>query len=258
MSRILPFTTVYNFRDFGDYPVDGDGKVAKGRLFRSANLHHLAGEDMCRFEALSISTVIDMRYLPERQRQPNQLPEGHEIKTLAFEAADGQAEVKVAPHEAFLEHDLETAQDARDYMLGSYMRRPNDPAFQKLVRRSLTHMAETGSSVLVHCAAGKDRTGTLVALIQTILGVKKEAIIEDYMLTMTAIDMEGLLSNAALQISKRYGRDYRPNMLRPLFGVSEDYLAQSLDAMGDVHAYLTNVIGISDDQMNAIKSHYLI
>ena len=258
MSRILPFTTVYNFRDFGDYTNEDGAKIAAGRLFRSAHLNGLAGDDVARFEALSISTVIDMRYVPERQRQPNQLPEGREIKTLAFEAVDGQAEVKVAPHEAFLEHDLETAQDARDYMLDSYMRRPNDPAFQDLVRRSLIHMAETGASVLVHCAAGKDRTGTLVALIQTILGVKKEAIFEDYMLTMTAIDMEELLAKAALQISKRYGREYKPNMLRPLFGVSEDYLAQSLEAMGDVQTYLTDIIGLSDDHMNAIRSQYLI
>ena len=258
MSRILPFNTVYNFRDFGDYLVEGGAKVAAGRLFRSAHLNQLAGDDVERFNALGISTVIDMRYAPERKRQPNKLPEGRDITTLAFEAVDGQAEVNVAPHEAFLEHELMTAKDAHDYMLASYTRRPNDPAFQKLVRRSLTHMAETGSPVLVHCAAGKDRTGTLVALIQTILGVKTEAIIADYMLTMTAADMEDILAKAAPQISKRFGREYNPDMLRPLFGVTEDYLAQSLKAIGDIPSYLTDVIGIHADQMARIKSHYLV
>ena len=258
MSRILPFTTVYNFRDFGDYPVKGGGRIAAGRLFRSAHLNQLAGKDMARFEALDISTVIDMRYLPERQRQPNNLPEGRDITTLVFEAISGQAERKVAPHEAFLEHDLMTAQDAREYMLGSYKRRPNDAAFQNLVRRSLLHLADTGESALVHCAAGKDRTGTLVALIQTILGMEEGAIIEDYMLTMSAIDVDGVLAMAAPQTSKRYGRDYNPEMLYPIFSVTEDYLAKSLGAMGDVSTYLTDVIGLSPDQINAIKAHYLV
>ncbi|MEP6343868.1 MAG: tyrosine-protein phosphatase [Maricaulaceae bacterium] len=258
MSRILPFTTVYNFRDFGDYPVKAGGRVAAGRLFRSAHLNQLTGNDVARFKALNISTVIDMRYLPERQRQPNNLPEGRDITSLVFEAASGQAELSVAPHEAFLEHDLMTAQDAREYMLGSYTRRPNDAAFQNLVRQSLLHLADTGESALVHCAAGKDRTGTLVALIQSILGVELDAIIEDYMLTMTAIDVDGVLAMAAPQISKRYGRDYNPDMLYPIFSVSEDYLAQSLNAMGDISSYLTNVIGISLGQINAIKAHYLV
>ena len=258
MRRILPFTTVYNFRDFGGYSVDGGTKVASGRLFRSAHLNELSGEDIERFNDLGISTVVDMRYAPERERQPNRLPEGRDITTLAFEAVEGQETLAVAPHEAFLEHDLVTAKDAYNYMLGSYARRPSDPAFQKLVRRSLFHMAETGASVLVHCAAGKDRTGTLVALIQTILGVESNAIFEDYMLTMSAVDMEALLAMAAAKISKRYGRNYQPDMLRPLFSVSEDYLTQSLNAMGDVKTYLTNIIGISDEQMSAIRSHYLI
>ena len=258
MSRILPFSTVYNFRDFGDYRVEGGAKIAPGRLFRSAHLNQLSGDDMTRFQVLGVSTVIDMRYPPERQRQPNRLPEGQDITTLAFEAVSGQAEMKIAPHEAFLEHDLMTAEDARNYMLGSYARRPNDPAFQKLVRRSLLHMADTGAPVLVHCAAGKDRTGTLVALIQTLLGVDRETVMEDYMLTMTAIDVDSVLAMAAPQISKRYGRDYKPEMLYPIFSVSEDYLEQAFDTMGDITTYLTDVIGLSLNQMSAIKAHYLV
>ena len=256
MSRILPFETVYNFRDFGDYPTRFGGRINKGQLFRSAHLNGMAGGDVTRFDALNISAIIDMRYAPERQKQPNILPNGHKSVTLAYEQGEGQKRLKVAPHEAFMEHDLQGPDDARNYMLGSYSRRPLDTGFQMLVRRSLKHMAMSGDNILVHCAAGKDRTGTLVAMIQHLLGVDKAAIFEDYMLTMTAIDMEPLLEMASKSISKRYKRLYNADMLRPLFGVSEDYLSESFNAMGDVQTYVQDIIGITSTELSALKTHY--
>lgn len=256
MSRIFPFETVYNFRDFGDYSVQSGGRINKGQLFRSAHLNAMSGGDLSRFDELNISAIIDMRYAPERLKQPNMLPNGHSGVTLAYEQVDGKKRLKVAPHEAFMEHDLQSPDDARNYMLESYSRRPLDPGFQSLVRRSLKHMASSGDNILVHCAAGKDRTGTFVAIIQHLLGLDKAAIFEDYMLTMTAVDMEPLLAMASKGISQRYGRPYNVDMLRPLFGVSEDYLSQSFNAMGDVQTYVQDIIGLTSKELSALKAHY--
>ena len=257
MSRILPFDTVYNFRDFGDYPSRDGRSVARGKLFLSANLSRLDGSDMARFEAMNISAIIDMRYAPERKKQPNNLPHEYGGVTLAYNPGAGQADIKVAPHEAFLEHDLESAEDARGYMLASYARRPLDKGFQNLVRTSLKHMASTGDNVLIHCAAGKDRTGTFVAIIQHLLGVDESLIIDDYMLTLQAVDMEPLLEMASQQISTRYGRAYNADMLRPLFGVSEDYLQNAMDKMGNIDNYVSDVIGISAKEKAALATYYL-
>jgi len=256
MSRILPFETVYNFRDFGQYPGHDGQVLARGKLFRSANLHNMEGADSARFDALNIGAIIDMRYAPERQKQPNRLPPNHQAVTLPYIAGKEKEAMNVAPHEAFMEHDLRCADDAHRYMMNSYRQRPLDVGFQNLARKSLQHMARTGEGVLVHCAAGKDRTGTLVALIHHILGVPKDLIFEDYMLTMTAIDMTTLLDRASVQLSKKYGRNYNPDMLQPLFGVSEDYLQQSFNTMEDMDSYIETALGITDAEKAAIAAHY--
>ena len=256
MTRILPFETVYNFRDFGNYPGHEGRVVAPGKLFRSANLHHMSGDDVSRFQNLGIRAVIDMRYLPERQKQPNRLPDEPAALTLSYAAEAEKKTMKVAPHEAFMEHDLRGADDARGYMMNSYKERPLDKGFQNLARQSLRHMAETGENVLVHCAAGKDRTGTLVAIIQHMLGVPKALIFEDYMLTMTAVDMQPLLEMASVKISKQYGRPYNPDMLAPLFGVTEDYLQQAFETMGNIDGYVEEKLGITAKEKAAIAAHY--
>jgi len=258
MSRILPFETVYNFRDYGQYPSQNGQRVAGGKLFRSAHLHHLKGGDMARFDALNIGVVIDMRYAAERQKQPNNLPGHHSSITLSYAPGAEKAPLAIAPHEAFMEHDLRQADDARAYMMNSYKERPLDKGFQNLAQQSLRHMAKTGEATLIHCAAGKDRTGTLVALVQHMLGVPEALIFEDYMLTMTAVDMPVLLERASKQLSDKYGRHFNPDMLLPLFGVSEDYLRQSFGAMGPIDDYIEHVLGITATEKAAIAAHYLV
>ena len=256
MSRILPFKTVYNFRDFGGYTTKEKGRVLNGKLFRSANLNQLGGDDIETFKALGISAIIDMRYRPEREKQPNKLPPDFTGISLAYGSEDGHVAVKVAPHEAFLEHDLHTGEDSRQYMLASYARRPHDIGFQKLTQQSLQHMAETGDNILIHCAAGKDRTGLLVAIIQHVLGVSREDIIEDYMLTLEAVNIDMIIEAVLPKISDRHGRTYTADMLRPMFGVSEDYLISALDEIGDMNVYLEKVIGLDAVQLNALKAYY--
>ena len=167
----------------------------------------------------------------------------------------------VAPHEAFAEHKLYSAADARAYMLASYEARPHDPSFKALFAETLFRMIEEAKAenpgVIVHCAAGKDRTGTLVALIQGLLGVSADDIMADYMLTETAVDIEAILEPAAKVYSKRYGRPMDADSLRPMFGVDPDYLVASLDAMGNLQSYAENVLGFGSDKQQALRDRYL-
>ena len=230
--------------------------IAGGKLFRSANLSQLSGEDISRFNALNISAIIDMRYSPERQKQPNKLPDGFSATTLAYEAGEAQATVKVAPHEAFMENDLYSGDDARAYMIGSYARRPFDVGFIKLAQKTLHHMDSTGDNILIHCAAGKDRTGLLVALIQHILGCSHDDIMYDYMLTMDAVNIDLVIDAVRSNISDKYGREFNAEMLRPMFGVSEDYLMSAFTAIGDIDEYLKNVLGLSPNLQESLNLHY--
>ena len=231
-DRLKPFSSVYNFRDFGGY-AGLDGRPVKTNiLFRSAHLNNLTEDELNEIESLPVGTVVDLRHAPERKRQPSLWPAKPERAVVLTQPVVPEIdEATVAPHEAFAEHKLYSASDARDYMMNS--------------------------GVIIHCAAGKDRTGTLVALIQGLLGVSHEDIMADYMLTETAVDIDAILVPASKMYSQRYGRQMDPDSLRPMFGVDPDYLIASLEAMGDLSSYAEEVLGFGPQQQRRLRDRYL-
>jgi len=256
-NRIKKFETVFNFRDFGGYQTVDGSIIKAGKLFRSAHLHNTNDADKARLAELDIGLIVDLRHAPERERQPTQWPDGYDPRRLTYpDPKDGDS-VKIAPHEAFMKHDLHKAEDARNYMLGSYGARPHDEGFRQIFGDTLRHMAETGEPILVHCAAGKDRTGTLCAVIKGALGVDEKAIYEDFMLTMTAVDIDKFLKPAAQMFTQRYGRPIDPEAIRPMFGVEEAYLQKSLEAISDMQSYIHDHLGITQKEKAALKAAYL-
>jgi len=256
MTRLLEFENILNFRDFGDYATKSGAHIKPRHLFRSAHLASASEEDLKQIEALNIGLVSDLRHKPERARQPNRWPDKPR-RTLEFPDRPEAAGDKMAPHEAFTKHTLQEAHQADAYMKNSYENRPSDPAFQSIFADTLIHMAETGDPILIHCAAGKDRTGTLAAIILSALNVAKDTIMEDYMLTMQAVDIENYLGQAAPMMSKKYERGLSIDALRPLFIVNPQYLEKSLNTIGDMDDYIHKTLGITDTQREAIHNQYL-
>ena len=147
-------------------------------------------------------------------------------------------------------------------MMRSYSRRMHDPSFIDLHKHALLDMTrdETGdrpSGVLVHCAAGKDRTGTFVALVQSLLGVSPDDIMADYMLTETAVDIDAILEPAAAMYSERYGRPMSADTLSPMFGVDPDYLNVAMARMGDAEGYAADVLGLPEEVIDRLRERYL-
>jgi protein-tyrosine phosphatase len=259
-ARLHDYATIYNFRDFGGYAGLGGRPVVTGRLFRSAHLASLSDTDHGTISDLDVNLVVDLRHAPERRKQPSRLldptPTVHE-----YPDSPDRLNAKVAPHEAFLEHELYSAEDARGYMMRSYTARPHDPGFQAIFRDTLAFMAEhdndASAGVLVHCAAGKDRTGTLVALIHGLLGVSRDDILADYMLTLDAVDIDAILVPASAAFSERYGRPIDAESLWPMFGVEPAFLEAALDGMGDMERYTRETLGLSADMLSTIRARYL-
>jgi len=262
--RNYKLSSIYNFRDFGGY-AGLDGRAIKtARLFRSAHLAALTDEDLSSISGLDINLIVDLRYAPERKRQPSRFPTPtphlHE-----YPDATAAKKAKVAPHEAFLETELYTAEDAHRYMIGSYTARPHDAGFQAISKDTLRFMASSEDTevagVLIHCAAGKDRTGTLCALIQAALGVSREDVMADYMMTLEAVDIDEIIGPAAEMFSKRYGRKIDAEALWPMFGVVPDFLEVALDGMmdgsGNIESYVTNVLGLKPAELESLRARYL-
>ena len=254
--RVYNFDAIFNFRDFGNYPTRDGRHVRSGQLFRAANFHRASDADLNQLSDLEIGLRVDLRHAGERDRQPNKWPDPSPTAFLDYQDSGGKVE-DLAPHEMFVKEKLYEAEHAREYMQASYAARPDDPNYQAIFSKTLRYMANDGGSLVIHCAAGKDRTGTLAAIILGALNVNAQTVMEDYMLTLSAVNIEAFLEPAAMMMEKRHGRAYSPDIIRPMFGVEPSYLEQSLQTIGDMDRYIAETLGISETERNMIAKNYL-
>ena len=257
MHRILKFDNILNVRDYGGHSLTGGRKVVLGKLFRGAQLSSMKQAEQQRLADLGISLLIDLRYLPERKRQSTPLSDIFRPEIFEFEEAHDQTDPnELAPHEAFAINELNTADDARRYMLGSYEDRPLDPGFAGLTAKSLKRMAKTGEGAYVHCAAGKDRTGTFSAILLMLLGVSQADVMEEYIRTQNAVDLDALIPIITKKMEQRYDRSFDTDALRPYFHVEPAYLENSLRVIGDIEKYAREVLKLNAQDITDLRTQY--
>ena len=129
-----------------------------------------------------------------------------------------------------------------------------------MLRRYFEVLGRTESPSLVHCVAGKDRTGFAVALAQHVLGVSQDDIVEDYVLTNRAGNIEARIAAGATQIRAHRG-NISDETIRTLMGVEADYLVTAFDHAaarhGSMDAYLAEVIGVNAATRDGLRRTYL-
>ena len=242
-GRIQRFDALDNFRDYGDYAV-GAGRVKVGRLFRSGHHARLSAPDLERLDALGIATVVDLRRPSERRAQPSKRPVGFAGLVIESRNDDGGE----PPHITFLKSGDLTPDSGRRFMTGTYRRLPFEPAHLDLFGRYFTALGEGEGPVLIHCAAGKDRTGMLAALTHHVLGVSRDDMVEDYLLTNAAVDLEGRAPVIARQLEDMSGRLPSRDAVVAFLGVEAAYLETALDEIaarhGSVDGYLEQALGV--------------
>ncbi|MGH1502080.1 MAG: tyrosine-protein phosphatase [Acidimicrobiales bacterium] len=160
-DRVVEVDGVVNVRDAGGLPIADGGSLRRCRLFRSANLHALA--DPGALEALGIRTVVDLRRPDECEREPT--PDLGPIEVVLNPVNIKATEVEgslglLALYDRILGHH------------GAEIASGVDAVADRVA-----------GGVLVHCTAGKDRTGLVIGLIQSLLGVDDEHVIDDFALT---------------------------------------------------------------------------
>ncbi len=164
----MTFTDVFNFRDLGGLPTADDRAVRPGLLFRSDGLYRLTDDDWPLFLRYGIRTVVDLR-TPEEVERDGRVRE-----------ADG-LEYRHVPvkHTAWTERPYDPAAGAARYLADRYLDFTEEGV--EGLRDALLLVADSGAAPLaVHCFAGKDRTGTLVALTLALLGVPDDVVAADY------------------------------------------------------------------------------
>lgn len=243
-GRIHRFDALDNFRDYGDYAAGADRHVAPGRLFRSAHQARVSAADLERLDALGIAAIVDLRRPSERRDQPSKRPAGFKGAVIESDHDDGGE----APHITFLKTADLTPDSGRRFMTDTYRRLPFEASHLDLFARYFRTLAEVDGPVLIHCAAGKDRTGMLAALTHHLLGVHPDDMVADYLLTNTAVDLERRAPGIARQLQTMTGRPASHDAVVAFLGVEPVYLETALAEIaarhGSVDAYLEHALGV--------------
>ncbi|MBR0735510.1 tyrosine-protein phosphatase [Bradyrhizobium liaoningense] len=240
-SRHLALQGASNFRDLGGYPT-ADGRTTRWRhIFRSNHLGQLTAADVEIVRALGVRSAFDFRGVEERaagicvvdEITVHSLPiEPTVVAALRTELARGTLTAPVA---------LELMRESyRNYV------RHNTHSFRNL----FGHLLEDRAPLVIHCTAGKDRTGFASALILHALGVPDEIIAEDYLLTNQHYKRD---ATAAIDL---------PEDVRNAIGsVDASYLAAAFEAVGqeygDIETYLRDALRLGATERTALKERYL-
>ncbi|HST92522.1 MAG TPA: tyrosine-protein phosphatase, partial [Brevundimonas sp.] len=236
-DRIHRFDALDNFRDYGDYATAAGRRLVGGRLYRSAHQAKVSEADLERLAVLEIGTIVDLRRPSERRDQPSRRPAGFAGTVIESDHDDGGE----APHLTFLKTADLTPDSGRRFMTDTYRRLPFEPAHIDLFGRYFRALGDAEAPVLIHCAAGKDRTGLLAALTHQMMGVHRDDMVEDYLLTNTAVDLKGRAPGIARQLQSMTGRDVSDDAVVAFLGVEPVYLETALDEItarfGSIDAY---------------------
>lgn len=252
--RYFPCDSLVNLREIGGLPTQSGGAIKTGRLYRSADLSRLAAGDYALVQQLQLRLVCDLRSAQERQANPSRLPLAWGVGTV------------------WIPFDAQLQGMNRQQALHYFMGKTGGEEYAHFVRQmyhaiAFEHTAqvkavfdlicvEANLPVLIHCTAGKDRTGFLAALIQHLLGAPRQLVIEDYLLTNRYYAPQ----------AARYARRIRwmtlfrakPERIRQIFAAQPEYLEQVLDEIdrryGGVSGYLEQGCGVSAPQLQALQT----
>ncbi len=241
-ERSLRLSCASNFRDLGGYAGAHGQPVRWRRLFRSDHLAALTADDAAVFQALGVTRVVDFRGTSERAAVPYDLP-GVRQHALPIEPT-----VVQRMKDLLDAGQTVTPAQAVGLMQQTYRAfvHDNAAAFAQLFE----HLVDSDAPLVFHCTAGKDRTGFAAALILLALGVPRDVVMQDYLLTNDYYRMPALPE-------ARAPRD----VLNVLWRVQADFLDAALQAVehdfGGIDAYLTGQLGVRAPQRARLAELYL-
>lgn len=265
LDRHLRLPGTINLRDMGYYPTKEGGRVKAGCLFRSGHLAQTTSEASATIANLAIGLVCDFRTDAERYEHPNRYAVDHQptikhlpvwpVGTPGVDNTVARLLRGEAPPEKALE---DQCNGYREFV------RDQSNRFAGLFTALADHAP---GAILMHCSAGKDRTGIAAALLLTALGVSKADVVEDYLLsreghgardqTQYYVDLYWEAHLSSQGTSPACTKDD----VHTLFSSQPEKIDAAFDEMnrmaGSVHAYIRDVLGVTDDLRRALRHHYV-
>jgi protein tyrosine/serine phosphatase len=256
MSRHIDFEGIENFRDFGGYDTRHGRPLKRGLLYRSANHAYATDADLARMAQLNLAAIVDLRRPVERQREPSRRWPG-------FGAAVVENDT-LSDHPDWVQSMQGVEIDARwffDDALAYYRQAPFQDRHLDLFGRYFRMLADAPGPVVVHCAAGKDRTGMICALTHHMAGVGQADILADYLLTNDESRMARKMSFLGPWLRETVGKSVDEAALRVAVSVSPQYLDTAFAAIGErygsVDAYLEQALGVDEPLRERLHARLL-
>ncbi|WP_277369979.1 tyrosine-protein phosphatase [Rhodococcus rhodochrous] len=249
--------SLVNLRDIGGCRSSFGGVVRTGVVFRSTDLSRLTDTDVETLDALSIATIFDLRTLEEQQRRPDRVPDGARHLGLDVLADRQSGSIAAALPELVSNPELvaQTLGDGRavEYLRQSYREFVTLPSAVASYRTLASTVAHGEVPALVHCSAGKDRTGWAAASLLMFAGADQDAVFDDYLRTN-----DELLPHFDDFFTRFASVGGDPELIRPLLGVRREYLEvaieEALSRYGTIEQYFAAGLGLDDDILQALRT----
>ena len=241
-----------NFRDFGGYPTRDGRQVRWRQLYRSGSLSRLSETDLVALAELGITAICDFRHDDERAREPSRWPQAPDPQRFHLPLEEGD-------HAITLRQLLDQPDAVRVEQIVTLMTNINRDfvlLHSGTYARLLRHVLETPGPVLIHCSAGKDRTGFGAAVILSALGVEQTQIMQDYLLTehFLADQLDALIARFGVRVPRDVGA--------AIFGVLPGYLQGAFTAIeseyGDMDVYLREALGLDAVAQAELRGRLLV
>lgn len=264
MSKLLKMEKLNNTRDLGGMETIDGRSIRPGFLFRSGHLQKASEADLKVLSGFGIAKIIDFRATKEVKEQPDpplgsaqhiHLPAEDE-QLLGIER-DEESEKNFA--EVLIDRVVADPDYAREYMCGMYRRFISNDFTVGQYRKFIRLVDECDQPVLWHCTAGKDRAGFASIIMEEILGIPREKIREDYLITNTYIkeEVEWLIE----MFARMYKGDYPRKEVRFFFSADEAFIDAIYDEAeikyGSFENYLTEALGVDEAMKDRMKARYL-
>ncbi len=254
-TRTLPLEGTVNFRDLGGYTTTDGRHVRTGQIFRSAALHKLTDKDHALLHQLGIKLVCDLRSDEEIAIEPDRLPQDPTPEYLHLPLQFDEERDQRERVRALLFNRRKLAGMMGDFYVRVMLE--ENPQIYGTIFKRLADPANLPT--IIHCTAGKDRTGVASALILSILGVPEETIIADYSLSNRYYD--NYFRYGEQVVSRLTWLGIRAEHLQPMFLANPASLRAALqyirEAYGSVENYLHECADVSASDLIALRANLL-
>lgn len=249
-NRLLGFETVANLRDIGGYRTAHGQRVRRGLVFRSASLAYISEAEAARFAEMGLKLVCDLRTPQEIAAAPDHVPSGARYWHLPMLQLENRWREAVR---------MVLIPNYLDGMTRQIYIQMIDNQRQNLAALYREWMQPENLPALVHCSAGKDRTGVSVALLLLVLGVPEEVVLADYSHTNDFFDYIKTLSTDLIVGLQRLG--LRQEDITALLIADPANLEATLrhidTTYGGVEGYFRTALGFTDADLAALRATFL-